>query len=97
MPDISSIGHGQMGPLSRNQSPPAFRENGAPIRGVPSDQLEDRVELSDRARFLDRMRQMPEVRLEKIRAVRASIAAGTYETEGKLEAAIERLLEEADL
>ncbi|HIQ20562.1 MAG TPA: flagellar biosynthesis anti-sigma factor FlgM, partial [Planctomycetes bacterium] len=37
---------------------------------------------------------VPEIRQERVARIRAEIAAGTYETEEKLEIAIGRLLDE---
>ena len=54
----------------------------------------DRVELSDHARLLDRLRQMPEVRSELVSAIRQAIADGTYDTPEKLNAAVGQLLDE---
>lgn len=54
----------------------------------------DRVELSDVARHLDYLRQLPAVREHLVAQVRQSIDAGTYESEDKLDAAIDRLAEE---
>jgi anti-sigma28 factor (negative regulator of flagellin synthesis) len=38
--------------------------------------------------------QLPDVRIELVESVRQAIRDGTYETPEKLEAAVERLLEE---
>jgi flagellar biosynthesis anti-sigma factor FlgM len=94
MPDISSIGHGPLEPVNRTSTTSSFRENGAPQNHRTDGPQADRVELSDRARFLDRLRQFPEVRMDRIERVRQAIAEGTYETEEKLEVAIDRLVEE---
>jgi negative regulator of flagellin synthesis FlgM len=70
------------------------------MRGVPPSALPektsaaDSVEISDAARMLDQARDIPEVRQDRIDAIRNEIAAGTYETEEKLNIAIERLLDE---
>ncbi|UCD74696.1 MAG: flagellar biosynthesis anti-sigma factor FlgM [Phycisphaerales bacterium] len=94
MPDISSIGHGPPEPLNRAASLAAFRENGF-VEGEHGDRTPaDRVELSDHARFLDRIRQFPEVRTDRIENVRQAIADGTYETDEVLEIVIDRLAEE---
>ena len=37
---------------------------------------------------------MPEIRQQRVEAIRAKIAEGTYETEEKLDIAVERLLDE---
>jgi len=55
---------------------------------------DDRVEISDLGRLVGKVAELPEVRAEKIATVRASIAAGTYVTPAKVDAAIERLLQE---
>lgn len=47
------------------------------------------------ARYLAKLAELPEVRMDLIEAVRAQIAAGTYETPDKIEAILEELL--ADL
>src|SRR5688500_7817277 len=51
----------------------------------------DRVELSAHARWMRELAQLPAGRLERVAQVRAQIAAGTYETPGKVDAAIERM------
>lgn len=95
MPDISSIGHESVGPLDRTTPPHARGETSSPSRiGRPPQRPGDRVELSDHARFLDQLRRLPEVRSEHVEAVRQAIADGTYETEPRLEAAIDRLIQE---
>lgn len=57
----------------------------------------DRVELSDRARYLDKLSRVPEVRSDLIESVRGQIAAGTYQTMDRLEGAIQSLAEELGL
>ena len=57
---------------------------------VPSDE----VEISDMAQVLESLSTIPDVRQERIDAVREAIANGTYETDEKLNAALERLLDE---
>ena len=44
-------------------------------------------------RFLRIARDLPAVRLQKVMEIRKQIAAGTYATEGKLKATVDRLLE----
>ncbi len=55
----------------------------------------DQAEISDQARFLAKLRQVPEVRAEKIEAARQAIADGVYDTDEILRAAVERLLDES--
>lgn len=46
------------------------------------------------ARLLGKVAEIPEVRAEKIAAVRAQIEAGTYITPEKIDITVERLLQE---
>jgi negative regulator of flagellin synthesis FlgM len=52
------------------------------------------VELSDHARFLDELRRLPDVRSDRVEEVRQAIAEGAYETDGRLERAIDRLIQD---
>ncbi len=56
--------------------------------------IQDELDISDAGRLVDEARQMPEMRMDRIRQIRAEIAAGTYETDAKLEAALGRMLDE---
>ncbi|GAB4193342.1 MAG: hypothetical protein Kow00105_07510 [Phycisphaeraceae bacterium] len=55
---------------------------------------EDQVVLSDTAQLLSKLRELPDVRQDLVDQVRAAIADGSYETEDKVDAAIENLLED---
>ena len=46
------------------------------------------------ARMAEQVQQMPDIREDRVEAVRQQIAAGTYETSDKLNTAVERLLDE---
>ena len=98
MSDISSIGSGglgSVGPISRTGLHTSHA-NGTPQSADPAtNRLDlDRVEVSEHARFLDLLRRLPEVRLNRIDEIRQSIAAGEYVTEEKLDVALDRLLTE---
>jgi len=54
----------------------------------------DQIELSDTAKILAKLADLPEVREDLVARVRAEIADGTYETSEKLDAAIEGLAED---
>ncbi len=58
-------------------------------------QGEDRVEISEVARWKAKLAEIPAVRETLVEAIRAEIEAGTYETDEKIRIAAERLL--ADL
>ncbi|MBN1982194.1 MAG: flagellar biosynthesis anti-sigma factor FlgM [Chitinivibrionales bacterium] len=54
----------------------------------------DSVEISNMARLMSQVSAMPEIREEKVQAVREQLANGTYDIDGKLSIAIDRLLDE---
>ena len=54
----------------------------------------DHVEISPLGQMLDGISRLPEIRYEKVEAIRQQIAAGTYETPAKLELALDRLMDE---
>jgi len=61
---------------------------------VESPKIQDEVNISDAARLIDQVKQAPDVRQDRVQAIRAQIASGTYETTGKLDVAVSRLLDE---
>ena len=72
MPDISSIGHGSFGPINRPTAPDASQR-----RAESADTIarrNDRVELSDHARLLDQLRDLPNVRRDLVQQIRDAIA-----------------------
>lgn len=99
MPDIGTIGSSSgfiAAPVSRPGTDAGARGATPAQSSSAGDarRAEDRVELSEHARALDALRSMPDVRMDKVNEIRAAIAAGTYETEGKLAIAVERLMRE---
>ena len=56
----------------------------------------DRVEISGAARLLGAgaLRNVPEIRTDRVNDIRRQIEAGTYESEEKIRVAVERFLEE---
>ena len=93
MAEIPSVGQNKsVGPIGRVA-------RSIPYSGPPGDQRvaetrPDRVELSEHARLLDRLRQMPDVRSELVSTVRQAITDGTYDTPEKLDPAVARLLDD---
>jgi negative regulator of flagellin synthesis FlgM len=57
-------------------------------------QITDEVDISEAAQMAEQIQQMPEMREDRIEAVRQQIAEGTYETSDRLNVAVERLLDE---
>ncbi|MEM7227357.1 MAG: flagellar biosynthesis anti-sigma factor FlgM [Planctomycetota bacterium] len=104
MPDIASIGSGSVGPVHRTSSASAAyqvsdrtRDDERVDSQRPSAQLGDRVELSDRARYLSHLRELPEVRSERVEQVQTAIADGSYLSDEKIDVAINRLLDDLNL
>jgi negative regulator of flagellin synthesis FlgM len=56
--------------------------------------IQDSVEISDAARLVEQARDIPDIRQDRVNEIRQQIASGTYETEAKLNAAVDRLLDE---
>ena len=54
----------------------------------------DQVEISDVARLMHKIAQLPEIRTEKVLPVKQALAQGTYESEAKLPIALDELLNE---
>lgn len=69
---------------------PAKGAEKAQALGEPRDQ----VQISLEARLKSLLAKVPEVRQDLVDRVRAELAAGTYETEEKLDTAIDRLLDD---
>jgi negative regulator of flagellin synthesis FlgM len=54
----------------------------------------DVVQISDTARFAELVGQVPDIRQDRVAQIRAQIAEGAYETDEKLNLALDRLLDE---
>lgn len=89
MPDIAHIGP-SIGSTSFAASRPAHDA----LRPEAPRHAADRVEISDHARHLERLRSLPDVRRAKVEEIRDSIARGTYDTPERMSAALQRLLDE---
>jgi flagellar biosynthesis anti-sigma factor FlgM len=85
----SSTGSVTRATLEATNQPNAARGSNEPGR---RPETTDRVELSDHARFMERLRSMPQVRVEKVAEIKAQIDAGTYDTDEKLAIALDRLI-----
>jgi len=54
----------------------------------------DQLDISPEADFVAQARELPEIREDRVAAIRAQIQSGTYETADKLDVALSRLLDE---
>ena len=75
---------------------PSAERDTSPARGQTeaTDVTARKQERSDMGKWLDKARQLPEVRKDLIRQVKARIDAGNYETPERLEIAVQRLMED---
>lgn len=103
MSEVSATGAAPRGVGSRMVGRPVAIDRAAD-RATPgrsadrvADRPSDRVELSDRARYLAKLQQVPAVRQGLIDQVRAQIEAGTYDTPERFDAAVDGLIDDADL
>jgi negative regulator of flagellin synthesis FlgM len=65
-----------------------------PTGGTQSGAQVDQLDISHEADMASRIREIPDIRQERIAQIRAEIEAGTYETENRLSAALDNLLDE---
>jgi negative regulator of flagellin synthesis FlgM len=56
--------------------------------------VSDELHISDSARIADQMSQIPDIRHDRVAAIRTAIADGTYDTDAKMSVALDRLLDE---
>lgn len=54
----------------------------------------DQLDISPEADLVAQIRDMPEIRADRVAQIKAQIASGTYETSDKLDIALSRLLDE---
>lgn len=62
----------------------------APRTSAPTDE----VQISSVGQYLDRISDLPEIRAGRVEQLRQAIAQGSYDTDEKLEMALDRLLSE---
>lgn len=96
MSDLSiAVGHdltARIDPIRRAESAAP-----APVAGAGAAQESDSVEISDRAHFLSRLRELPAVRADLIQRVRVDLAAGRYDDPEIPSDVIDRIVEDINL
>ncbi len=83
--------YSRLGPISAASTGGANKPAPAAATGATQD---DQVEISSVARYLSRIAAMPGIRAEKVETIRQALADGSYDLEGKVTPAIEKLLDE---
>lgn len=74
----------------------------APHRNVPANGPSsapasygvDQLDISPEADLVAQVHNLPDIREDRVAQIKAQIAEGTYETDAKLDAALNRLLDE---
>jgi flagellar biosynthesis anti-sigma factor FlgM len=66
----------------------------ADVQAGSSAAQTDSVDISPAADLAGRLSEIPAIRQDRVSALRAAIASGTYETADKLSGAVSRLLDE---
>lgn len=66
----------------------------SPSQSGGAQPAQDELQISDAGRMVDLANQVPGIRQDRVDAIRAQIAAGTYETPDKLDVALNRFLDE---
>ena len=54
----------------------------------------DQVDISPTAELINQVHNLPDIRADRVAELRAQISSGSYETEGKIDLALDRLLDE---
>jgi negative regulator of flagellin synthesis FlgM len=54
----------------------------------------DELQISEAGQLASRLADIPEIRADRVQALREAIQNGTYETDAKLNVALDRLLDE---
>jgi len=75
-------------------SPHSPRAEAAPAPRPSASNISDELAISDVGQFVGQVSDLPEIRADRVAALRAAIADGAYETDDKLNLALDRLLEE---
>ena len=61
---------------------------------TPSSYGVDQLDISPAADLVAQVHNLPDIREDRVAQIKAQITAGTYETDAKLDAALNRLLDE---
>jgi len=80
------------GPQGINAPHSTYRSQGA--QSTPSAGAADRVDISPAAQAASQAADSNGIRTDLVNSIRSQIAAGTYDTPDKMNAALERMLDE---
>jgi anti-sigma28 factor (negative regulator of flagellin synthesis) len=90
---MSSInGIGGHTPIQKVVSQPIHKQ--LPVQPATQQKIVDKVQLTHVNQLLATLKVGGDIRADKVDAIRAQLKAGTYESEAKLDAAIDRLIDD---
>jgi negative regulator of flagellin synthesis FlgM len=69
-------------------------QRGADVRSATAPSQTDQVDISPAAQLAGQVSEIPDIRQDRVAAIKAAIADGTYETPDKLSTAVDRLFDE---
>ena len=91
MNDIQGIGSSRQVRVIRPQMTPT---NDRAASAYTPQARADEVEISQIARYLSKVAMLPEVRSDKVEGIRAALAEDSYDVDGKLSEALDKLIDE---
>lgn len=95
MSEVSPIGTTDVGRIQRGRVD--HDRPGTERPDAPTRRGDDRVEVSEVARLLSKLREVPPIRQELVDDVRSRIDEGSYDTPERLEAAVTAALEDIEI
>ena len=75
-------------------NPPHGSRTSRPSAPNQAGQIQDELDISDAGRLVEQAKNVPEIRQGVVDRIRGQIADGAYETQDKLDIAVDRLLDE---
>ena len=91
MNNINGIGYGKLPPINGQQNRGKVARQPS---AVAENSREDKVQISEMARFLSKIAAMPDIRTEKVEQIKQALADGTYDIDGKLPHALDAFIKE---
>ena len=81
-------------PVSVSKAVQPIEPISIPHGQMPVDGITDVVEISTAAILAAKVHELPGVRVDLVERIKGEIAAGTYETPERIDATVDRLMEE---
>lgn len=83
--------------LDRARAAASRRDGVSPASTAGTVRGKDRVEVSAMALYVSKLQQLPAVREDLVSRVRAEIASGTYDTDERLNAALDEMFKDVSI